>query len=288
MAAPHNDDGLRRDIEEALATAIDSLSDVPGLVEACRYAALGGGKRIRPIIVYRVCEACGGSAAAATPGACAVELVHAFSLVHDDLPAIDDDDVRRGRPTLHRAFPESLAILAGDALFAMGLSQAMACPTNGAQIAKELTSASLSMIDGQVLDTLPHLRSAGEPAELVRSIHQRKTGALIAASARIGALVAGANTVDSEAIARWGEDVGLMFQVVDDWIDATQPTEHVGKATGKDAHQGKLTWTTALGVSVASSEIDRLRDQSLAALAPLGGRAHELRRLTHEMAARTR
>lgn len=260
---------------------------VPLLREACRYAVLGGGKRVRPIIVLRCCEACGGDPTAAIDAACAVEFIHAFSLVHDDLPALDDDAVRRGRPTLHRAFTESMAILAGDALFAMGLAVASGIPRGGESIARELMHASLCMIDGQVLDTLPQARAAGASGrELVHAIHSRKTGALIASSARVGALCAHASAPVLDAVSRWGESVGLMFQIVDDWIDVTQPAITAGKATGKDAAASKVTWVATLGVEGARAEVVRLTALALEAVGPVGTAADALRDLTHELADR--
>ncbi len=287
MPSPHTDDALRAMVESRLARAIDSHIAVPRLAEACRYAVLGGGKRIRPLITMRCCEACGGDVSRALDGACAVELVHAFSLAHDDLPALDNDDVRRGRPTLHRAFPESLAILAGDALFAAALAVAMDDPHHGPALCAEVVGASLAMIDGQVMDTLPEARDDSiDPAALVEQIHSRKTGALIAASARMGAVCADVGPEDAKAIASWGTAIGLMFQIVDDWIDATQPASRAGKATGKDQAAGKSTWVGTLGVAGAVAHVDRLAREANAALHGLGDGAANLRRMTSELAGR--
>ncbi len=287
MPSPHTDDALRAMIELRLARAIDSHIEVPLLADACRYAVLGGGKRIRPLVTLRCCEACGGDVHQSLDGACAVELVHAFSLAHDDLPSLDNDDLRRGRPTLHRAYPESLAILAGDALFAAALAVAMDDPRHGPSLSTELLQASLAMIDGQVMDTLPQSRDSSlEPSVLVEQIHSRKTGALIAASARIGASCANAPAEVAVAIGAWGRSVGLMFQIVDDWIDATQPSTHAGKATGKDQAAGKSTWVGVLGVEGAVSHVERLTNEAMTALDRLGSDAGELRRLTAELAGR--
>ncbi|MFZ9915443.1 MAG: polyprenyl synthetase family protein, partial [Phycisphaerales bacterium] len=246
------------------------------------------GKRLRPILILESARACGGSVDDALPAAVAMEFVHAFSLVHDDLPALDDDDMRRGRPTCHVAFGEAMAILGGAALLAGAAIGAAACPRNGDAAAQLLLHATCDMIAGQVHDTL-----GGFPDDLalparLELIHRKKTGALIEASCRMGALAAGADAARVAALGRYGERIGLMFQIVDDLIDATQSAEHAGKATGKDADAGKLTYPSVHGLEGSRREVARLHAEALEALAPLGAAADPLRNLLGYLARRTK
>ncbi len=276
----------------------------PRLQEAMRYACLGGGKRVRPVLVLRSCEAAGGNRADALPAAIALEMIHCFSLVHDDLPALDNDDLRRGRPTTHKAHGEALAILAGDALLSVALEVALESPCQPAAIARELASATTAMITGQVYDTLAGFPGTPSEAERLRLIHDNKTGALIRAACRMGALCAGCGaraggarqdsgdggTDDArlEALTRYGQDLGLMFQVVDDILDETQSTEHLGKAAGKDRDAGKLTYPGVYGLEESRKQVERLLDDALTALAPLGDAAEPLRQTARALATRTR
>jgi geranylgeranyl pyrophosphate synthase len=261
------------------------------LREAIRYAALGPGKRMRPILIIRSCEAVGGSGEAALAPAAAIELIHAFSLVHDDLPAMDDDDLRRGRPTLHRHTNEAMAILAGDAM--MGLAvELVTTRLEPAELAtnvcRELIEGCNNMIAGQVYDTLPVFNDSAEPMERLTTIHRNKTGALIRASCRMGALCGRADRRQMAAITCFGEAVGLMFQVVDDLLDVTQTTEHLGKTAGKDADQHKLTYPAVMGIEASRREVSRLRREALESLDELGGRARPLRELCDYLAVRTK
>jgi geranylgeranyl pyrophosphate synthase len=249
---------------------------------------LAGGKRLRPILVLESAKAAGGSPEGAMPAAVAIEFVHAFSLVHDDLPALDNDSMRRGKPTCHVAFGEAMAILAGDCLLALAPLAGSRCRHNAAEIQRELMAATVRMIAGQVYDTLQGFPDHLSDDRRLELIHHNKTGALLEASCRMGALAAGA---DAETIARltaYGRATGLMFQIVDDLIDATQTAEHAGKATGKDLEAGKLTYPAVHGIDGSRREIARLRAEAAAAIAPLGERSAQLGELLDFLANRTR
>jgi len=278
-------------IDAYMATWIDQRPLPDNLREAIRYALLGPGKRLRPILTIRCCEAVGGVEDAALAPAAAVEMIHAFSLVHDDLPAMDDDDLRRGRPTLHRHTSEAMAILAGDAL--MGLAVELVLnrvepPELAAAVCSELIRGCNDMIAGQVHDTVPRFDESIGPLERLQTIHRNKTGALIRAACRAGALCGGANKLQLEAITTYGEAVGLMFQVVDDLLDVTETTEQLGKAAGKDVDQNKLTYPSVLGVEGRRNEAERLRLEALSALKTLGEGAGTLRQLCEYLAIRNR
>ncbi len=278
-------------VEAYMARFLEQRPLPRNLREAVRYALLGAGKRLRPILVIRSCEAVGGSAEDALAPAAAMEMIHCFSLVHDDLPAMDDDDLRRGRPTLHRHTSEAMAILAGDVMMGLAfelVSSRLHPPELAQRVCSELAAATNDMIAGQVYDTLPEHEGSLEPLEQLQRIHKHKTGALIRCSCRMGAMCAGADQRQLEALTRYGEAVGLMFQVVDDLLDVTQTTENLGKAANKDADKGKLTYPGLLGVEASRSEVLRLQAQAHQALRDLGDRADPLRQLCDFMAVRER
>jgi geranylgeranyl diphosphate synthase type II len=265
--------------------------DLPrNLADALRYAVLGPGKRLRPILAVRSCEAVGGAAERALAAAAAVEMIHAFSLVHDDLPALDDDDLRRGRPTLHCEVGEALALLAGDALLGLAVELVVERlpPDLALPVCREVIGGCNRMIVGQVYDTLPGSHRSGTPRERLLVTHRNKTGALIRAACRAGALCGGADPAQLGSITGFAEAVGLMFQAVDDLLDVTGTTEQLGKTAGKDAEQHKRTFPSVLGVAATREEVERLRGEALAALAPLGARADALRSLCEFLAVRTR
>ncbi len=280
-----------RDLEPYLSRVLDQRPLPVNLREAARYALLGPGKRLRPILVIRSCEAVGTPRCWARAAA-AIEMVHCFSLVHDDLPAMDDDDLRRGRPTLHRHTNEAMAILAGDLLSSLAFEHlAAAAPAGVAlQLVRELAQATNDMIAGQVYDTLPDFPADTAPLKRLETVHRHKTGALIRCACRMGAIAGGATAAQLEALTLYAESIGLMFQVIDDLLDVTQSTEHLGKAAGKDASRGKLTYPGLLGVEESRREVDRLLKASLEALASLPGRegARRLAELAQYMAVRTR
>ncbi len=294
VTAPIDLDALR-----ALARRVDAFMEAylgdrslpRSLREAIVYSLLAGGKRLRPVLVLRSSEAVGGDAEAALPAAAAVEMIHTFSLIHDDLPAMDDDALRRGRPTLHVQTNEAMAILAGDALCSLAfevLVTRIEDATRSAALTRELTVGCNDMIAGQVYDTLPEADDAASPRDRLEQIHRNKTGALLRASCRMGAICGGADQTQLAAISAYGEAIGLMFQVVDDLLDVTQSSEQLGKTAGKDVAQGKLTYPSLLGLEETKKVVDRLRGQAHAALEPLGPAADPLRQLCEYMAVRTK
>ncbi len=275
-------------IETHLECAVERTALAPNLREAVRYALLGGGKRLRPVLTLACAEVAGGRREDVLDAAAAVEMVHAFSLVHDDLPALDNDSMRRGRPTLHVAFGESMAILAGDALLSLAFETAARSPRRSDRLVAELAGATTAMITGQVYDTLGGFEESLDPASRLREVHRNKTGALIRAACRMGAVGVQAPEPTVELLSRWGDLVGLMFQVVDDLIDETQTAEHAGKAVGKDRAAGKLTWPAVHGLEATRREIERLVQASRAAVEPLGADAAPLWEIADLLASRTR
>ncbi len=283
-----NDTQVLAQFEAALERALATHELAPNLREAMKYSALGGGKRVRPMLVLRSAEAVGGPAADAMPAAVALEMVHCFSLVHDDLPALDNDDLRRGRPTAHKAHGEAMAILAGDALLSVALEVALASPREAAAVARELAAATTAMITGQVYDSLGGMPESLAPDAKLRLIHRNKTGALIRCACRMGALCAGASTRDLAALTTYGDAMGLMFQVVDDILDETQSTEHLGKSAGKDREAGKMTYPAVHGIERSRATVAELQASALASLSHLTAAAEPLRALADALAVRTR
>jgi geranylgeranyl pyrophosphate synthase len=233
------------------------------LHEAMRYSALAPGKRLRPALVYMVAESFGRTDNL-DDAAASVELVHAFSLIHDDLPAIDNDDLRRGRPTCHRQFDEATAILAGDGLFALALQTALRAP-NGHRVASVLADASLRLVQGEAQDIYAE-RSQPTSDEL-DYIHRQKTAALIAASCQIGAIVADADPTQEQSLAQFGEKIGLAFQIADDILNVTASPETIGKAAGSDADRGKATFPAAYGLDASRTMAQRLIEEAISLVA---------------------
>ena len=251
---------------------------------AMRYSLFAGGKRIRPILCMEATRAVSGAADDAVSAACSLELVHTYSLIHDDLPALDNDDYRRGKLTNHKVFGEAMAILAGDALLTLAFQALAGLPAPAdrkARLMAELATASGTvggMIGGQVAD-IEGERQTPTP-ELLESIHRAKTGALLKASVRMGGICAASNPAQLDALSAYGEHVGLAFQIVDDILDVEESTEALGKTAGKDAAQGKITFPAVYGLDesrcMAQAECTRAHD----ALQPFGARAQRL----HEIA----
>lgn len=261
------------------------------LEEAIRYGAGGGGKRLRPMLLLLSARACGGAIDDAMPAAVALELIHTFSLVHDDLPAMDNDLVRRGRPTLHVQTGETMAILAGDAMMALAFEAIGDSPLRDrsqSRLMTELATATGSMISGQIYDTVGGFPHELSDEQRLAVLHRGKTGALFRAACRMGAIAAEASDEQLAALTTYGEAAGLMFQVTDDLIDVEQKAEHVGKETGKDAARGKLTYPGVHGVEASRATVDRLLTESIAALEPIGEMGRELITLAEDMARRTR
>lgn len=267
----------RRLIDAALRRYIPARRDV--LSRAMRYSLFSGGKRVRPVLLLAAGEAVGGRRRQLLPFACGIEMIHTYSLIHDDLPAMDDDALRRGKPTAHRAFGEAMAILAGDALLteafrvmsAEGAGGGVTAASAMAALRIIATAAGMGgMVGGQVAD----LEWAGRQATLttVRAIHRRKTGALIEAAARAGGVVARASPVALRALVDYGRSVGLALQIADDIRDAEAPTAITGKASGRDRELGKATYAAVLGTRAARNALGREVERALRAVAPLGDR----------------
>jgi farnesyl diphosphate synthase len=275
--------GYRARVEDVLARTLPSAETLPtDLHEAMRYATLGGGKRLRACLVYATGEALGAALAALDPAAAAVELIHAYSLVHDDLPCMDDDDMRRGRPSCHKAFGEATALLAGDALqtqaFTVLATAEMLSARARIRMVEELAraSGSLGMAGGQALDL-----KAGPVAtiEMLEERHGRKTGALIHAAVRLGALTAAPEI--PAALDDYGRALGLAFQIADDLLDVEGVAMVVGKTIGADAAAGKATFASVLGVAEARRRAHGLYEDGLASLRFLGDNGRLLATIAH-------
>ncbi|WP_426688136.1 (2E,6E)-farnesyl diphosphate synthase [Rhodanobacter ginsengiterrae] len=272
--------------EQALDRHLPPADHSPtALHRAMRYAVLGGGKRLRPLLVYAAAQAFGHDGAELDVPACAVELIHAYSLVHDDLPAMDDDALRRGRPTCHIVFGEAMAILAGDALQALAfellannhLRQTDAATGIAMLHALGRACGAEGMAGGQALD----LAAVGQRLGLaeLEHMHACKTGALIRASVQLGALAAGGDADARQALDRYAHAVGLAFQVRDDILDVEGESAVIGKTAGKDAAADKPTFPSILGLDASRARLRELTDHAVAAIAPLGERAAGLREL---------
>lgn len=275
-------------INEYLEGALRDVAP-PALADAMRYAVLQGGKRLRPLLCWYCCEAAGAPGEVSLPAGAAVELVHAFSLVHDDLPALDNDDLRRGKPTLHRHAGEAMAVLAGDALLNLAYRRLGA---EHPRLVELLAACTEGMIGGQVLDTLGGFPEGVPPGERVHAVHEGKTGALIRFACiggyRLGAAEGPGRADAEESISRFAGCIGLMFQIVDDLIDVTQSHEDAGKRTLKDAAAGKLTFPGVFGVEESRKEVERLRAGAVASVERFGARAGPLVALAEHLATRTR
>ncbi len=252
------------------------------LFEAMRYSALAPGKRIRPFLVVRCCELVGGDRGHAWSVAAAVECIHAFSLIHDDLPAMDDDDLRRGRPTCHRKFGEAIAILAGDALSALAftlLSELKAEASLRVQLVQELALATgwSGMIGGQAADVVGQDQASSR--ELLSYIHARKTARLFEAACRMGAMCGAGNDKFVNQLAQFGHMLGQSFQIADDLLDVTSTQHELGKAVGKDGLAGKQTYPACFGLEESQKAAQRARDAALACLDSMGDEADDLRQL---------
>lgn len=267
-------------VEKALDRLISKKAHPALIHKAMRYSLLAGGKRLRPILCLAAARAAGGNETAALPAACAVECIHTYSLIHDDLPCMDDDDFRRGRPTNHKVFGEAVAVLAGDGLLTEAFASVARTRPNrrysGADFVAELAhaSGSLGLIAGQVLDLDSEKKRI--PLKKLVEIHRAKTGALITTSLRLGAMSAGADARTLAHLTKFGRALGLAFQVIDDILDIVSTKEKLGKSIGKDQSSGKATYPRLLGLDGARREADRLTRAARSALRPFGSRAHAL------------
>ncbi|WP_456415369.1 polyprenyl synthetase family protein [Thiolapillus sp.] len=280
-------------VENALGAHLPAEDIAPqSLHQAMRYATFNGGKRVRPLLVYASGLACGGELPALDASACAVELIHSYSLVHDDLPAMDNDDLRRGKPTCHKAYDEATAVLVGDALQSLAfeiLARPVADISPGTQLQMiqilANTSGSRGMAGGQAMD----INGVGQEMSLpeLEIMHIHKTGALIHASVQLGALSAGGSPEQVAKLEHFAKAIGLAFQVQDDILDITTDTRTLGKTQGKDAADNKPTYPALLGLDGARQKAQELLEEALDALAHFGASARHLRRLADYVVGRT-
>jgi geranylgeranyl diphosphate synthase type II len=272
-------------VDAALDRWVPAESEDPASIhKAMRYSLFAGGKRIRPLLAVASAEAVSDAPVGVESCACALELIHTYSLIHDDLPALDNDDLRRGRPTCHKVFGDAMAILAGDALLTLAFEVLAKLDGTDAhrriELVRELATASGTvggMIGGQVND----LEGEGKhpTAALLDSIHRAKTGALLRASVRMGAIYAGADAEQLAALTRFGEHIGLAFQIVDDILDVEQSSEALGKTAGKDAAQQKITFPAVYGIERSRAMAEQERLEAHLSLQPFDDRAQRLREL---------
>lgn len=282
-------------IEEALDLFMPAVTIRPDrLHESMRYSVLGGGKRIRPVLLLAACEAVGGDSRQALPAACAVEMIHAYSLIHDDLPAMDNDDLRRGRPTNHKVYGEATAILAGDGLLTEAfVLLSRADVLQGVSAADRLELINLlathagtrGMVGGQMVDMEVEGTSIDFP--ILEYIHTHKTGALIKAAVAVGGIIGGALPEQRDALQRYAAAAGLAFQIADDILDVTANTSELGKRTGSDQQRGKATYPAQLGLAEARERARELNEVAIDALQPFGDEAEPLRAIAHYIIKRS-
>jgi geranylgeranyl diphosphate synthase type II len=293
-------------VNRALDRLLPKAKTKPATIhEAMRYSLFAGGKRLRPALCLAAAEACGGTPELATPFACAVECIHTYSLIHDDLPAMDDDDFRRGKPTNHKVYGEGIAVLAGDALLTQAFeiiaqSPLAAAPARASRgraaksryscqetiLELARASGSLQLIAGQVADLEGEGKRISEKE--LRYIHERKTSALLCCSVRLGGMSANCTPSQLEALTDFGYYVGLAFQVVDDILDVTQTSEKLGKTAGKDVSAQKATYPSIVGMRRSKKIAAQLTEKAYASLAPFRGKAAALRALAQYLLERDR
>jgi geranylgeranyl diphosphate synthase type II len=281
---------MNKALEEFLPDASCLQKNV---VEAMRYSILAGGKRIRPVLTLEFCRVCGGDIISALPFACAIEMIHTYSLIHDDLPCMDDDDLRRGRPSCHVKFGEATALLAGDALLSLAFETALCNnynsnikPENVIAAAYELASASgaCGMVGGQIVD----LEFENKKASLyvIEQMHNKKTGAMIAAAAKIGCIVADAGQEKILATSEFAKKIGLAFQIIDDILDATSTDKKLGKPVGSDNENKKSTYVTHLGIEKSQKLANELTSEAIRDLEIFGSKNIFLIELAQKLAQR--
>jgi geranylgeranyl diphosphate synthase type II len=280
-------------VDRELDRLVPRETDPPATIHrAMRYSLFAGGKRIRPILCLEAARAVSGEADGVITAACSLELIHTYSLIHDDLPALDNDDYRRGKPTCHKVFGEAMAILAGDALLTLAFQVLSSMNRHyvdrQVRMIAELAAAAGTqggMIGGQVAD----LEGEGKPPtpELLESIHRAKTGAILRASVRLGAIYAGADAHQIHRLSSYGEHCGLAFQIVDDILDVEQSSEELGKTAGKDARQQKITFPAVYGLAESKRMAEQQRLMAHEALEPFGERARRLRDLADMIVQRS-
>ena len=279
-------------VDQALDSCVPAETTPPeNLHRAMRYSLFAGGKRLRPVLFLAAAEAVRPDTEGGEAAACSLELIHTYSLIHDDLPALDNDDLRRGLPTCHKVFGESMAILAGDALLTLAfqvLSQlAGTAPHIRVRLIEEL-SKSAGTVRGMIAGQVHDIEGEGQQPshELLESIHRAKTGALLRASVRMGAIYAGATDQQLAALSCFGEHAGLAFQIVDDILDIEESPETLGKTPGKDAEQHKVTFPAVYGLDRSRSMAEEERTAALRALAEFGDSADRLREIADVIVSR--
>lgn len=282
-------------VDGALSRYLPGEETLPAqLHKAMRYSVFAGGKRVRPILMIAACEAVGGVIETVLPAACAMEMIHTYSLIHDDLPAMDDDDFRRGRPTNHKVFGQATAILAGDALLTEAfnlLSASESAENISAETRLQVLNimarcaGSMGMVGGQVVD----MEAEGHDIDLptLQYIHTHKTGALILACLQCGALLGGGNKDQFDALSRYGETAGLAFQVADDILDVIGDQEVLGKDVGSDQARGKATYPALMGLEEAQRRAQELKDLAIEALGSFDHRAEPLRAIARYIVDRS-
>lgn len=271
-------------VDQALERFLPEGTELPApLHGSMRYSVFAGGKRVRPVLLLAACEAVGGAVKSALPAACAMEMIHTYSLIHDDLPAMDNDDFRRGNPTNHKVYGEATAILAGDALLTEAFillsgNGAGVDPAARLRVINEIAQASGSrgMVGGQMLDMESEGKHEIDLATL-SYIHTHKTGALIRASVRAGAIIGGAGEAGFDALTRYADAVGLAFQIADDILDVEGTTEELGKDAGSDQARGKATYPALMGLEASKARANELVEMALGALSSFDERAEPLR-----------
>jgi len=287
---PELNQEMRVQIDASLQRYVEFDTDCPTLLrEAIAYSLLAPGKRLRPQLVLLATQACGGAVENALPAAAAVEMIHAYSLVHDDLPAMDDDDLRRGRPTCHKQFDEATAILVGDALQARAfevLATEITPADRAARCCGELAQAAgaTALVGGQADDLAGQFSQPTDNTQAIEqleSIHRRKTGALFRVSLRLGAIVAGATDQQLTALDTYGKHLGLAFQVVDDLLDVSGSEAAVGKRLGKDSQRGKTTYPSVLGIEASHKRAEALIDEARQSIECFGEAAAPLQKLAN-------
>jgi geranylgeranyl diphosphate synthase, type II len=274
-------DDLRGLVDDALARLeFSAAAPTAGLEEAMRYSLLAGGKRVRPVLALSTARALGGEPERFLPVACAIEMIHTYSLIHDDLPAMDDDALRRGLPTSHVKFGEDVAILAGDGLFAEAMRLFCGQPGDPARVLAALRElAAATGVDGMVGGQYVDVVEATSDAESLRALHALKTGRLIAASVGVVLLLEGSSEPETMPYRRFAEELGVLFQIVDDILDVTESDERLGKPQGSDERHGKLTYVSLFGLERARELAAESHAKATAALAEASGETDDLRRV---------
>ncbi|MEL6496562.1 MAG: geranylgeranyl diphosphate synthase CrtE [Cyanobacteria bacterium J06623_7] len=284
----------QKDVVERALDASIAIARPAKIYEAMRYSLLAGGKRLRPILCLATCDLMGGTEAMAMPTACALEMIHTMSLIHDDLPAMDNDDFRRGKPTNHKVYGDDIAILAGDGLLAyafefVATQTQNVAPENVLRVVAALgrTVGAAGLVGGQVLD----LESEGKPditAETLSFIHTHKTGALLETSVVSGAILANAHEEDIQNLSQYAQNIGLAFQIIDDILDITATDEQLGKTAGKDLQAQKATYPSLWGLDKSRLKAQELVDSAIAQLSVYGPKAEPLRAVANFIVTRDR